>query len=111
MTDKKSLLHNKGLLAGVAVVALVGVGAAAWSMGAFNGSGGGGMATEIDLGLMPVSYGENCGFVDEDGKIAKAWPKISPKDSPTKLLDALAADAAWKRDYSDELAEVWSRKQ
>ena len=69
MTDKKSLLHNKGLLAGVAVVALVGVGAAAWSMGAFNGSGGGGMATEIDLGLMPVSYGENCGFVDEDGKI------------------------------------------
>ncbi len=28
-----------------------------------------------------------------------------------KLLDALAADPAWKRDYSDELAEVWSRKQ
>ncbi len=69
MTDKKSLLQNKGLLAGVAVVALLGVGAAAWSMGAFGGKGGGGMATEIDLGLMPVAYGENCGFVDEDGKI------------------------------------------
>ncbi|TDT16877.1 peroxiredoxin Q/BCP [Ilumatobacter fluminis] len=29
-------------------------------------------------------------LVDEDGKIASAWPKISPKDTPTKLLDALA---------------------
>ena len=30
-------------------------------------------------------------LVDEDGKIAEAWPKISPKDTPTKLLAALAA--------------------
>ena len=29
-------------------------------------------------------------LVDEDGKIAEAWPKISPKDTPTKLLKALA---------------------
>ena len=29
-------------------------------------------------------------LVDEDGKVARAWPKISPKDTPTKLLDALA---------------------
>ncbi len=29
-------------------------------------------------------------LVDEDGKIAKAWPKISPKDTPTNLLAALA---------------------
>jgi peroxiredoxin Q/BCP len=30
-------------------------------------------------------------LVDETGKIAAAWPKISPKDTPTKLLAALAA--------------------
>lgn len=29
-------------------------------------------------------------LIDEDGTIATAWPKISPKDTPTKLLDALA---------------------
>jgi thioredoxin-dependent peroxiredoxin len=28
-------------------------------------------------------------LVDEDGKVAEAWPKISPKDTPTKLLAAL----------------------
>ncbi len=30
-------------------------------------------------------------LVGADGKIAEAWPKISPKDTPTKLLKALAA--------------------
>ncbi|HUF99334.1 MAG TPA: thioredoxin-dependent thiol peroxidase [Ilumatobacter sp.] len=29
-------------------------------------------------------------LIDEEGKIEKAWPKISPKDTPTKLLAALA---------------------
>jgi peroxiredoxin Q/BCP len=29
-------------------------------------------------------------LVDERGKISHAWPKISPKDTPTKLLAALA---------------------
>ena len=29
-------------------------------------------------------------LVDEDGKLAEAWPKISPKDTPTNLLKALA---------------------
>jgi peroxiredoxin Q/BCP len=29
-------------------------------------------------------------LVDEDGTIAEAWPKISPKDTPTNLLKALA---------------------
>jgi peroxiredoxin Q/BCP len=29
-------------------------------------------------------------LVDEKGKISHAWPKISPKDTPTKLLKALA---------------------
>ncbi len=28
-------------------------------------------------------------LVGENGKIERAWPKISPKDTPTKLLDAL----------------------
>src|SRR4051812_32133031 len=30
-------------------------------------------------------------LIDEKGKVAEAWPKISPKDTPTKLLKALAA--------------------
>jgi peroxiredoxin Q/BCP len=29
-------------------------------------------------------------LVDEDGTLAEAWPKISPKDTPKKLLAALA---------------------
>jgi peroxiredoxin Q/BCP len=30
-------------------------------------------------------------LIDEDGKVAEAWPKISPKDTPKKLLAALGA--------------------
>ncbi len=30
-------------------------------------------------------------LIDEAGKVVRAWPKISPKDTPTKLLEALAA--------------------
>ena len=30
-------------------------------------------------------------LIDEDGKISHAWPKISPKDTPTNLRAALAA--------------------
>lgn len=29
-------------------------------------------------------------LIDEKGKISHAWPKISPKDTPTNLLKALA---------------------
>ena len=29
-------------------------------------------------------------LVDESGKVAKAWPKISPADTPKNLLNALA---------------------
>ena len=29
-------------------------------------------------------------LVDEKGKVSHAWPKISPKDTPTELLAALA---------------------
>jgi peroxiredoxin Q/BCP len=28
-------------------------------------------------------------LIDEDGKVEQAWPKISPKDTPTNLLRAL----------------------
>lgn len=28
-------------------------------------------------------------LVDEAGKVERAWPKISPKDTPTQLLEAL----------------------
>jgi peroxiredoxin Q/BCP len=31
-------------------------------------------------------------LVGPDGKITHAWPKISPKDTPTNLLKALAGD-------------------
>jgi peroxiredoxin Q/BCP len=31
-------------------------------------------------------------LIDEKGKISHAWPKISPKDTPKKLLKALAED-------------------
>ena len=30
-------------------------------------------------------------LVDESGKIAEAWPRISPKDTPANLLNALAS--------------------
>ena len=30
-------------------------------------------------------------LIDEKGKIAQAWYKISPKDTPKNLLEALAA--------------------
>jgi thioredoxin-dependent peroxiredoxin len=30
-------------------------------------------------------------LVDADGTLAEAWPKISPKDTPTKLLAAVGA--------------------
>ncbi len=29
-------------------------------------------------------------LIDEQGRISHAWPKISPKDTPTNLLEALA---------------------
>ena len=32
-------------------------------------------------------------LIDEAGKVANAWPKISPKDTPTNLLAALGGFA------------------
>jgi thioredoxin-dependent peroxiredoxin len=36
------------------------------------------------MGIIRSAY-----LVDENGDVAEAWPKISPKDTPTKLLAAL----------------------
>ena len=36
------------------------------------------------MGIIRSAY-----LVDENGKVEQAWPKISPKDTPTKLLAAL----------------------
>ena len=36
------------------------------------------------MGIIRSAY-----LIDEKGKIAEAWPKISPKDTPKKLLKAL----------------------
>ena len=30
-------------------------------------------------------------LIDEQGKVERAWPTISPKDTPTRLLDALGS--------------------
>lgn len=38
------------------------------------------------MGIIRSAY-----LVDENGDVAEAWPKISPKDTPQKLLAALAA--------------------
>ena len=38
------------------------------------------------MGIIRSAY-----LVDEHGDVAEAWPKIRPKDTPTKLLAALAA--------------------
>lgn len=37
------------------------------------------------MGIIRSAY-----LVAEDGTLAEAWPKISPKDTPTKLLAALS---------------------
>jgi peroxiredoxin Q/BCP len=37
------------------------------------------------MGIIRSAY-----LVDEKGRISHAWPKISPKDTPTNLLKALA---------------------
>jgi peroxiredoxin Q/BCP len=55
------------------------------------------IAEKYDVWVLKKNYGKeymgvqrSAFLVDEQGKIAKAWPKISPKDTPTNLLAALA---------------------
>ncbi|HUF98012.1 MAG TPA: peroxiredoxin [Ilumatobacter sp.] len=55
------------------------------------------IAEKYGVWVMKKNYGKeymgvqrSAFLIDEAGKIAKAWPKISPKDTPTNLLRALA---------------------
>ena len=54
------------------------------------------MAEAYDVWQHKQNYGKtymgilrSAFLVDEKGTIAEAWYKISPKDTPTKLLEAL----------------------
>jgi len=53
--------------------------------------------------------------------VARDWPRrlehhdirtlVLDRHRHSRLITALAGNPLWKKDYSDELAEVWSRKQ
>ena len=42
-----------------------------------------------NYGKMYMGVQRSAFLIDENGKVEKAWPKISPKDTPKKLLKAL----------------------
>ncbi len=55
------------------------------------------IAEKYGVWVMKKNYGKeymgvqrSAFLIDEDGKVAKAWPKISPADTPKNLLNALA---------------------
>lgn len=45
---------------------------------------------KINYGRKYMGIIRSAFLIDEKGKISHAWPKISPKDTPKKLLKALA---------------------
>jgi peroxiredoxin Q/BCP len=47
-------------------------------------------AEKITYGKKYMGVQRSAFLVDERGKVSHAWPKISPKDTPTNLLGALA---------------------
>ena len=47
-------------------------------------------AEKVNYGKRYMGIVRSAFLIDEKGKISNAWPKISPKDTPTKLLKALA---------------------
>lgn len=56
------------------------------------------IADKYGVWVMKKNYGKeymgvqrSAFLIDEEGKIEKAWSKISPQDTPTNLLAALAA--------------------
>ena len=53
---------------------------------AYGGWGEKWMYGRTYMGIIRSAY-----LVDENGDVAEAWPKISPKDTPKRLLAALAA--------------------
>ena len=44
-----------------------------------------------DIGKVYDGIIRSAYLIDADGRIEQAWPKISPKDTPIKLLAALEA--------------------
>ncbi len=64
-------LPRKGLLLGAGVIALVAAAGGLWYSGALRGSGASGekAAAAVSYDLMPVAFGDRCGFVDETGKM------------------------------------------
>jgi peroxiredoxin Q/BCP len=47
-------------------------------------------AEKITYGKKYMGVQRSAFLVDERGRVSHAWPKISPKDTPTNLLGALA---------------------
>ena len=45
----------------------------------------------LAIKLLPEKAANRSFLIDGKGKVQEAWYKISPKDTPTKLLEALAA--------------------
>jgi hypothetical protein len=70
-SDPAGRPSRKGLLVGVGVVALVAAAGGLWYSGALRGSGASGenAAAAVSYDLMPVAFGDRCGFVDETGKM------------------------------------------
>jgi hypothetical protein len=69
-------VDKRVLLAGAAVAAAVAMGAGLWTSGVFKGFSSGASAAAaaaepavLDLDLLPVAFGEKCGFVDAAGKL------------------------------------------
>lgn len=66
-------VDKRVLMAGAAVAVAVAVGAGLWTTGVFRGvSSGSAAAAEpavLDLDLLPIAFGEKCGFVDSAGKL------------------------------------------
>lgn len=68
--DLKKIGGRNALIGGVAALAVLGGGAFAFSTGMFSGGSTaevGGAALNFDL--MPVAYGDKCGYVDSKGKL------------------------------------------
>ena len=66
-------IDKRILLAGAAIAVAVAVGAGLWTTGGFKGASTGSAAAAepavLDLEMLPIAFGEKCGFVDAAGKL------------------------------------------
>jgi hypothetical protein len=86
----KLTVSRRVLLAGAAVAVVAAVGLGLWTNGVLKGVLKGGIgagaaaeATVLDFDLMPIAFGEKCGFVDTDGKLV-----INPQYDSVSLFVA-----------------------